>query len=406
MKLEARMGCFHSPWRHENMMTFRNPPPHKHLTGYMRVRNRRENWLAVILLRVSRRDFGFCLTTLFIFCLGSVLYQLNGGAPKILLDVGNYLGRFADGPVAPRALPFPRQIVYNRVGKCGSRSIVLLLRMLADRHQFTLISSDIHNKTRLTKREQLNLMRNISTTPQPFLYTRHVHFLNFSRFRIDEPVYINIIRDPINRFLSNYFFRRFGDWRGEENHVVRTPGMKEDERYLDINTCILESYPECSNPRLFYIIPFFCGQHPQCREPSLWALETAKNNVLEHYLLVGVLEELEDVLLLLERLLPHFFSDVYNIYKSPEYRKLGNMTGTIRKHSPSLEALQVLYQRMEYEYKFYNFVKAQFHLTKRKIGLRTGPQPSRLYTSMIQRKDLLEELEIEESEDSLTWVES
>lgn len=52
------------------------------------------------------------------------------------------------------------------------------------------------------------------------------------RFRIEQPVYINIIRDPINRFLSNYFFRRFGDWRGEQNHLIRTPGMKDDERYL------------------------------------------------------------------------------------------------------------------------------------------------------------------------------
>ncbi|RXN33830.1 uronyl 2-sulfotransferase [Labeo rohita] len=372
----------------------------------MRVRSRRGNWLAVVLLRISRRDLFFCLTALLIFCLGSVLYQLKGEAPKILLDVGYYLGRFAGGhgSLAPRALPFPSQVVYNRVGKCGSRTIVLLLRMLADRHQFTLISSDIHNKTRLTKREQENLIRNISTTPQPFLYTRHVHFLNFSRFRTDEPVHINIIRDPINRFLSNYFFRRFGDWRGEENHVVRTPGMKDDERYLDINTCILESYPECSNPRLFYIIPYFCGQHPQCREPGLWALETAKQNVLDHYLLVGVLEELEDVLLLLERLLPHFFSDVLNIYKSPDYRKLGNMTGTVRKQTPNLEALQVLYERMEYEYKFYNFVKAQFHLTKRKIGLRSGPKPSRHYSSALQRKDLQEELEEEETEDSLEWT--
>lgn len=29
--------------------------------------------------------------------------------------------------------------------------------------------------------------------------------------------------------------------------------------------CILENYPECSNPKVFYIIPYFCGQHPQCR---------------------------------------------------------------------------------------------------------------------------------------------
>ena len=49
----------------------------------------------------------------------------------------------------------------------------------------------------------------------------------------------------------------------------------------------------------------------------MWALERAKQNVMENYLLVGILEELEDVLLLLERLLPHFFSGVLNIYKSP-----------------------------------------------------------------------------------------
>lgn len=49
----------------------------------------------------------------------------------------------------------------------------------------------------------------------------------------------------------------------------------------------------------------------------MWALERAKQNVLENYLLVGILEELEDVLLLLERLLPHYFTGVLNIYKSP-----------------------------------------------------------------------------------------
>ncbi|TWW68848.1 Uronyl 2-sulfotransferase [Takifugu flavidus] len=302
-------------------------------------------------------------------------------------------------------LPFPSQVVYNRVGKCGSRTVVILLRLLAEKHQFNLVSSDIHNKTRLTKHEQtsgspsccsscptgpepvsrpvmyarshlVDLMRNISGIPQPFLYTRHVHFLNFTRFRIEQPVYINIIRDPISRFLSNYFFRRFGDWRGEQNHLIRTPGMKDEERYLDINVCILENYPECSNPRVFYIIPYFCGQHPQCREPGVWALERAKQNVLENYLLVGILEELEDVLLLLERLLPHYFSGVLNIYKTPDYKKMGNLTGTVRKHTPSLEALQVLYHRMRYEYEFYNFIRDQFHLTKKKIGLRSASKPT------------------------------
>ncbi|KAJ8275240.1 hypothetical protein COCON_G00098650 [Conger conger] len=108
------------------------------------------------------------------------------------------------GAPSPRVLPFPSQVVYNRVGKCGSRTVVLLLRILAERHRFNLVSSDIHNKTRLTKHEQVDLMRNISNIPQPFLYTRHVHFLNFTRFRIEQPVYINIIRDPINPGMKDF----------------------------------------------------------------------------------------------------------------------------------------------------------------------------------------------------------
>ncbi|XP_069014327.1 uronyl 2-sulfotransferase a isoform X2 [Embiotoca jacksoni] len=312
------------------MKNFSSSPLHSNnqTPNHIRERNNRKySLLSAIPLRFSLRGYGFCMATLFLFCFGSLFYQLNGGPPKILLDIRQYLGEstYLDdhGPPAPR----------------------------------------------------VDLMKNISNIPQPFLYTRHVHFLNFTRFRIEQPVYINIIRDPINRFLSNYFFRRFGDWRGEQNHLIRTPGMKDDERYLDINVCILENYPECSNPRVFYIIPYFCGQHPQCREPGVWALERAKQNVLENYLLVGILEELEDVLLLLERLLPHYFTGVLNIYKSPDYRKMGNMTGTVRKHTPTLEALQVLYHRMRYEYEFYNFIRDQFHLMKKKIGLKSVSQP-------------------------------
>lgn len=352
-----------------------------HTPNHVRERNGRKcnGLLSAASLRVSLRGYGFCMGTLFVFCLGSLFYQLNGGPPQILLDIRQYLGEstFQDDhkSLAPRVLTFPSQVVYNRVGKCGSRTVVMLLKLLAEQHHFNLVSSEIHNKTRLSKHEQVALMRNITAIPEPFLYTRHVHFLNFTSFKIEQPVYINIIRDPINRFLSNYFFRRFGDFRGEQFHLLRTPNMKDEERYLDINVCILENYPECSNPRIFYIIPYFCGQHPQCREPGLWALERAKQNVLENYLLVGILEELEDVLLLFERLLPQYFTGVVDIYKGPDYMKMGKMTSTVRKYTPSLEALQVLYHRMRYEYEFYNFIRDQFHLMKKKIGLKSEYNP-------------------------------
>uniref|UniRef100_A0A2I3TQC4 Uronyl 2-sulfotransferase n=2 Tax=Catarrhini TaxID=9526 RepID=A0A2I3TQC4_PANTR len=334
--------------------------------------------------------------------------KLSGGNINVYLydlRLGNNVSRLFSCFFS-QVLPFPSQVVYNRVGKCGSRTVVLLLRILSEKHGFNLVTSDIHNKTRLTKNEQMELIKNISTAEQPYLFTRHVHFLNFSRFGGDQPVYINIIRDPVNRFLSNYFFRRFGDWRGEQNHMIRTPSMRQEERYLDINECILENYPECSNPRLFYIIPYFCGQHPRCREPGEWALERAKLNVNENFLLVGILEELEDVLLLLERFLPHYFKGVLSIYKDPEHRKLGNMTVTVKKTVPSPEAVQILYQRMRYEYEFYHYVKEQFHLLKRKFGLKShvSKPPLRPHFFIPTPLETEEPIDDEEQDDE-KWLE-
>ncbi|XP_075452789.1 uronyl 2-sulfotransferase isoform X2 [Ascaphus truei] len=335
----------------------------------------KKGWRSLVSLQLSLRDYGFCMATLLLFCIGSLFYQLNGGPPQILLDLRLYLGNstFLDDhdPHTPKVLPFPSQVVYNRVGKCGSRTVVLLLRILSEKHGFNLVTSDIHNKTRLTKNEQLELIKNISTAEQPYLFTRHVHFLNFSRFGAEQPVYINIIRDPVNRFLSNYFFRRFGDWRGEQNHMIRTPGMKEEER-----------------------------------DPGEWALERAKQNVYENFLLVGILEELEDVLLLLERFLPHYFKDVLGIYKNPEHKKLGNLTVTVKKAFPSPNALQVLYQRMKYEYEFYYYVKEQFNLLKRKFGLKSNVKtPPSQEISIPIPMETEEPAEEEEDQNDEKWLE-
>lgn len=37
----------------------------------------------------------------------------------------------------------------------------------------------------------------------------------FSRFSSVQPIYINLIRDPLARLVSSYYFRRFGDYRGD-----------------------------------------------------------------------------------------------------------------------------------------------------------------------------------------------
>lgn len=49
---------------------------------------------------------------------------------------------------------------------------------------------------------------------------------------------------------------------------------------------------------------------------SRWALDQAKYNLVNEYFLVGVTEELEDFIMLLEAALPRFFRGATELYRS------------------------------------------------------------------------------------------
>lgn len=49
---------------------------------------------------------------------------------------------------------------------------------------------------------------------------------------------------------------------------------------------------------------------------SQWALEQAKYNLVNEYLLVGVTEELEDFVMMLEAALPRFFRGATDLYRT------------------------------------------------------------------------------------------
>lgn len=67
-------------------------------------------------LRFSLRDYGFCMATLLVFCLGSLFYQLSGGPPRFLLDLRQYLGK--EGKQA-RGRRRPRKVVPGGAGEWG-----------------------------------------------------------------------------------------------------------------------------------------------------------------------------------------------------------------------------------------------------------------------------------------------
>lgn len=53
---------------------------------------------------------------------------------------------------------------------------------------------------------------------------------------------------------------------------------------------------------------------------SEWALGQAKRNLAEHYLLVGVTEELQDFIALLEAALPQYFRGATSLFIEGEFK--------------------------------------------------------------------------------------
>ena len=76
----------------------------------------------------------------------------------------------------------------------------------------------------------------------PFSYERHLYYIDFSDYNVSKaPIYINLIRDPIDRIISDFFYRR-------------EPSTLKRKRKL-IQKCDIEKdAPPMSNKVIIYFI--------------------------------------------------------------------------------------------------------------------------------------------------------
>ncbi|XP_002736749.1 uronyl 2-sulfotransferase-like [Saccoglossus kowalevskii] len=255
------------------------------------------------------------------------------------------------------------RLVYNRVDKCGSQTLLAVIGILSFDNDYRSIWSRVWNIYNVTETRQKWIASIINKQKPPYIFNRHLHYLNLSKFGFEQIPYINIIRDPLPRFISRYYFKRFGDnlQPNEDFQGNRTQTFDE---------CVFENKPECMEEMAFQMIPYFCGQEPECRVPSRWALEMAKNRVVSDYVFVGVLEDFEQSLRIFEILLPQFFESGLKVYKTMIFGlKKYEEFQSPAKFTPSTMALEIMSQRLALEYEFYDFVRARMELIKEQLQL-------------------------------------
>lgn len=264
-------------------------------------------------------------------------------------------------------IPFLNKIVYNRVGKCGSRSLLAIISHLEKVNHFTLYNSEIHNVTRPSLVQLLQEVKLIDQLSKPVIYLRHIHYINFHKYGLLSPIYINMIRDPIERFSSHYHYQRYGD--GNKAVGRRSGAWDKGEKDMDINECILTNHSLCSSDKgFFYIVPYFCGQDPVCQSPSEQSLAMAKLHVVENYLIVGYLEDFSGMVEVLEKILPGYFKGAMSVWNQIAKSKIDH-TSTRKKLPLTSTAYSIMTEKLAIEYEFYHFIKTRFKILKRQLGL-------------------------------------
>ena len=251
------------------------------------------------------------------------------------------------------------RIFYNRVPKCGSSFTIEALKLAQKRYdRFHQIHSKIFIKhERINEQKTFEFMTSIDeldSKGKPWVFDRHLHFIDFTKYNRVNPLYINIVRKPIDRFLSYYYFIRQADFI----YKMETP-----RRNMTFEECVYSNDSECSTEGAFQdgSIPYFCGQAEICTKPTREAVALAKKNVNRYFGVVALNEDLLNGLALCEQTTPDVFRGLTNIAASMINKKI-NKASTTHKRPP--EAVRIMEERLALENEFYAFVKQRYLLFK------------------------------------------
>ena len=253
-------------------------------------------------------------------------------------------------------------VVYNRVPKCGSTTLLFILHRLAVLNNFDTFHSIIFDEQLLSKSSQIDLLMDLqSQLPEDacLVYDRHLYFINFENLGFEQPTYINLVRHPVEREISNFHYLR------SEKHMKTLLATGRElpspaYRDLTIEQAVLEKALSDYNvtdgdlSTRDGLIPYFCGQRKLClRHNYQPALQLAKSNIESHFSVVGVLEDLATTLQVFQFYLPRIFGNI----TSYSYATANLVKNSNYHENAKSEVKKQLKDYLHMEIDLYHFIK-------------------------------------------------
>lgn len=267
-------------------------------------------------------------------------------------------------------VPNTKFVFHNKLPKCGSTTMHNIVGLLSRKNNFTYwkIMSGVMKFTDEETLIQALKMR----YREPFFLLQHHFWMDFNKYSMHQPTFVNMIRDPIAWFQSHYTFMRFGMNKGR--------GENDPKLGSDIDDCIKNKEKNCVSNQWTYI-EFFCGSEKLCAtmkaaydsgdlDVKRQVLEIVKRRVVNDYFIVGILEQFEDTLQLFETMLPMFYKGAMDAWKSDYIQFRRNQTKTTDKEPLSDFARDYLEKNtLSYELDFYWFTRQLFNERVKALGI-------------------------------------
>ena len=224
-------------------------------------------------------------------------------------------------------------LVYNRIPKTGSTTLVFLLQELAEQNKLIVFKGKTYPR-HITLLYQIMFLTKVKRASAKFkdlslVIHTHMHLLDFNDFNRTNPVYFNSVRDPIDKLRSRFNFQRRKNGNNlayfRSMQTMEPEGVPKSETFerwknKTFENCVLSGDPECvfvTGSVRDSSLAYFCGQQKECLEYCTeFVMKKVKENVERFYPVVAVLEHLEDSLKVAEAILPKFFKGAWDIFRN------------------------------------------------------------------------------------------
>lgn len=216
------------------------------------------------------------------------------------------------------------RLVYNRVPQCGSSILIELAQKLAVRNNFTLVVDDEF------KPDASRIADIISNLPPRTFYVNHCGFWPASP---PDVAWINMLRDPVSRTMSGYYYKVDPLARGDSAVRDALQELQTDKKCgcfkREFDTCVRQRRRANCPLDMSSAASYFCSPDEQCSG------ELARARAGSRYAFVALSDEMVRSVAALEAMLPSWFSGASALFYEmkdhvTQTTERNALTGTVR----------------------------------------------------------------------------